>query len=153
VTGSSAASYNLNVEGDTYPIEYEATSGSISNMFVRPAEDKLVVTLDAEEDGQLTLVLPREVIDAVESGQDISYIVTIEDESGNISSVEVEESENTDDARTLVIDYDAGTARIEIQGTQVVPEFGAVAAIVMAIAIVGIIVATARHGKFSLFRQ
>jgi predicted secreted protein with PEFG-CTERM motif len=67
--------------------------------------------------------------------------------------VEVEESENTDDARTLVIDYDAGTARIEIQGTQVVPEFGTVAAIVMAIAIVGIIAATSRHGKFSMFRQ
>jgi predicted secreted protein with PEFG-CTERM motif len=35
----------------------------------------------------------------------------------------------------------------------VVPEFGAIAAIVMAIAIVGIIVATTRYNKFNFFRQ
>lgn len=153
VTGPSISEYSLVVEGDTYPIEYETTGGTINSMFVRPSEDKLVVTLNAEEDGQLTLVLPREVIDAVEDGEDIDYIVTIEDDSGNISIVDIEESENTDDARTLVIDYKAGTARIEIQGTQVVPEFGTIAGILMAVAIVGIIVATARYGKFTLFRQ
>ena len=154
LTGSSVSEYSLIVEGDTYPIEYEMSGGSINSMFVRPAENKLVITVDAEQDGQLIVVLAREVIDAIEDGEDIAYIVTTEDESGNITTVEIEESENTDDARTLVIDYAAGTGRIEISGTQVVPEFGAIAAIIMAVAIVGIIIATARYNnKFSLFGQ
>lgn len=153
LTGPSASEYSLDVGGDTYPIKYELSSGSINSMFVRPTEDKLVININAEEDGQLTVVLPREVIDAVEDGEDIAYVVTIEDESGEITTVDVEESENTDDERTLVIDYEAGAARIEIAGTQVVPEFGAIAAIVMAVAIVGIIVATAKYNKLSLFRQ
>ena len=152
--GSSVSEYSLIVDGDTYPVEYEMSGGSINNMFVRPAENKLVITVNAEQAGQLTVELPREVIDAVEDGEDIAYLVTIEDESGNVSTIEIEESENTDDTRTLVIDYAAGTGRIEIAGTQVVPEFGAITAIIMAIAILGIIVATARYNnKFSMFGQ
>jgi len=34
-----------------------------------------------------------------------------------------------------------------------VPEFGAIAAIVMALAIVGIIIASAKFNNFSIFRQ
>lgn len=151
--GSSASEYNLNVDGDNYPIEYELSDGSINSMFVRPTEDKLVINIDAEENGQLTVVLPREVIDAVEDGEDIDFVVTIEDESGDVIEVDVEESDITDDERTLVIDYPAGAARIEIQGTQVVPEFGAIAGIIMAAAIVGIILGTARYSKLNLFRQ
>ena len=151
--GSSVSRYSLNVDGETYQIDYEITSGSINNMFARPSEDKLVITLNADQDGQLTLVLPREVIDAIDNGQDIAYMVTSESDSGDVVVLDADESENTDEVRTLVIDYQAGTGRIEITGTQVVPEFGAIAGIIMAIAIVGIIVASARHGKFSLFRH
>lgn len=155
VIGSSESEYTLIVEGRNYSIKYELTDGSINNMFARPAEDKLVILIDSDQEGQLTLVLPREVIDAIENGQDIAYIVTIEDESGNIETVQVEESVNTDAARTVVIDYPAGAGRIEILGTQVVPEFGSVVAIILAVAIVGVILATTRFGgnKFSLFRQ
>lgn len=151
---SGATEFNLNVEGKNYPIEYELTDGSLDSIFARPADKKLVVNINTDEDGRLTLVLPRDVIDAIEDGDDIDYIVTIEDESGNVETIEAEESRNTDDERTLVIDYEAGAERIEIIGTQVVPEFGAIAAIILAMAIVGIIVATARYNnKFSLFRQ
>lgn len=154
LVGASASGYNLNVDGKTYSIAYELTTGSLERMFVQPEADRLVVLMAAEQGGQLTLVLPREVIDAVQNGTDIDYMVSIEDESGEITSVNVEESENTDQSRTLVIDYPAGAGRVEITGTQVVPEFGSVAAIIMAIAIVGTIVATARFGnKFNFFRQ
>jgi predicted secreted protein with PEFG-CTERM motif len=157
LTGSSASKYNLNVEGKSYPLEYELTGGTINSITVPKDQNdqpipKLVIRLSAEDDGRLTLELPREVIDAVEDGEDIDYVVTIEDEAGNIITVDIEEN-NSGNARTLVIDYPAGAERIEITGTQVVPEFGTIAAIVLAVAIVGIIVATARYNKFSLFRQ
>jgi hypothetical protein len=154
LAGSGMSVYGLKAAGKTYSIEYGITSGSLNSIFARPDENKLVLNINAQDDGKLTLVLPREVIDAIENGKDINYIVTIEDESGNISTVQADETDNTDDARTLEIDYVGGAARIEITGTQVVPEFGAIAAIVMATAIVGIIAATSRFGnKFSLFGQ
>ena len=154
VTGSSRSAYGLSIAGKTYSIEYEMSGGSVKSMFARSDNNKLVVNLDAQQDGKLTLILPREVIDAIKDGKDIDYVITIEDESGNINTVKAAETGNTDSARTLEIDYKGGAERLEITGTQVVPEFGALAAIMMALAIVGIIVATARFGnKFNIFRQ
>jgi len=46
--------------------------------------------------------------------------------------------------RTLHIDYDAGTEKIEIVGSHVVPEFGTIAMIVLAVAIISIIAITAK---------
>jgi predicted secreted protein with PEFG-CTERM motif len=158
LVGSSASQYGLVVEGRTYPIEFELSDGAINSMSIPKDQDgdpipKLVIRMSAEDEGQLTIELPRQVIDAIEDDEDIDFLVTVENAEGNIITVDVEESGNTDDARTLVIDYPAGVERIEISGTQVVPEFGAIAAIVMAVAIVGIIVATARYNKLSLFGQ
>jgi len=51
--------------------------------------------------------------------------------------------------RTLHIEYDAGTEKIEIVGSHVVPEFGTIAMIILAVAIVSIIAITAKT-KISL---
>ncbi len=48
--------------------------------------------------------------------------------------------------RTLTIPFSAGTGQIEIIGTQVVPEFGPIAALVLAIAIISIIAVSAKTG-------
>jgi predicted secreted protein with PEFG-CTERM motif len=53
------------------------------------------------------------------------------------------------DVRELAIPFYENSETIEIVGTFLVPEFGTIAAIVLAVAIVGIIVATTRSGKFS----
>jgi predicted secreted protein with PEFG-CTERM motif len=153
LVGQEGTSYPLKVEGKSYPIEYEITGGDVKSMFVRPSDNTLVVSINAETDGQLVLVLPREVIDSVEEGSDKTYVVATADLEAGVGNddVDIRESDTTDDARTIVIDYEAGTDLIEISGTSVVPEFP-VSAIVLAVAIVGIIVATARTQKFSFFR-
>jgi hypothetical protein len=150
-------SYNLRVEEDTYPIEYELSGGVIDSISIPKDQNdnpipKLVIRMDAEEEGQLTVVLPREVIDAIEDGDDIDFVVTVEDADGNIEMVEAEEIENTDDERTLVIDVPAGADRIEIAGTQVVPEFGEIAPIILVATMVALValIATARLGKSHL---
>ena len=51
--------------------------------------------------------------------------------------------------RTLHIEYNAGTEKIEIVGSHVVPEFGTIAMIILAVAIVSIIAITAKT-KISL---
>jgi predicted secreted protein with PEFG-CTERM motif len=55
------------------------------------------------------------------------------------------------DVRTVTVNFTQGSEQIDIVGTFMVPEFGTVAAIVLAVAIVGIIVATTRYNKFSFF--
>jgi len=156
LTGGVAASprYDLKFEDQTFSIKYES-DGAINSMYVRPAEKKLVVSIDGEEDGELTITLPREVIDAVKAGSDIKYIVTTFDtETGEEKQVDITESLTNAEERTIVIDYDAGTDLIEIQGTNVVPEFGALSAIVLAIAIFSIVAVTAKiSNKLSAFRQ
>lgn len=148
-----ATKYSLKVEGKSYPIEYEIDGGIVKSMFVQPSDNKLVVSIDAKEDGRLILVLPRDVIDSVEGGSDKKYVVATADlEAGIGNNVNIRESDTTEDTRTIVIDYKAGTDLIEISGTSVVPEFGTVSAIVLAVAIVGIIVASARFQKFSFLR-
>jgi len=155
-TPSGKPKYNLRVESETYSIEYEVKSGTveIEEMIINQVKKRLVISVNADQDGELVLVLPREVIDAVEgSGSDAKYIVTIRDNAiGDDVVVEVSESQTDDETRTLVIEYEAGTDIIEIQGTTVVPEFGAFSAIILAIAVVGIIAATkklsARSGPF-----
>jgi hypothetical protein len=142
--GGGTANYNLRVEEDTYPIEYELSGGAVNSMSIPKDQNdnpipKLVIRMDAEEEGQLTVVLPREVIDAIEDGDDIDFVVTVEDADGNISTVEADEIENTDDERILVIDFPAGAERIEIAGTQVVPEFGQIAPVILAATMVALI--------------
>ena len=74
-------------------------------------------------------------------------------DGGQDSTPDVTEVETSNDSRTLLIEFPAGTDLIEIQGTTVVPEFGTIAALVMAVAIITLIAATARYNRFSLFRR
>ncbi len=132
--------YDLKVGDKIYPIEYEITGGSVNSMSVKVEDKTLVVSIDGTEAGTLTIILPRNVIDSVESGQDIKYIVSMVDlESGRDSQVTAREVETTDDSRILAMDYPQGTDLIEIQGTQVVPEFGVVAALILAVSLVSVI--------------
>ena len=148
----SSPTFNLQVGDLTFPIEYQS-DGTVKNMFVRPSDNKLVVSIEAEEDGTLTIELPREVIDASEGGSDIEYIVVISDfDTGSEEVIEVTESTTTDEARTLVIDYQAGTDLIEIQGTRVVPEFGILAAIILAISLLSVIGFTRFSHRLGNFR-
>lgn len=149
LSSSGRAAYNLKVEEKVYPIEYEISSGTIKSMFVKPSEKKLVVTLDSpQQEGQITLVLPRDVIDSVQDGRDIGFLVSTTDiEAGAGGSADVSESNSGDNkTRTIVVQYQGGTDLIEISGTAVVPEFGPIAAVLLAVAIMGTILVTSRLG-------
>jgi predicted secreted protein with PEFG-CTERM motif len=150
----STPKYDLRVDDDTFTIEYES-DGPVNSMYVRPAEKKLVVSIDGEDDGQLTITLPREVIDAVQSGSDVQYVVsTLDTQTGEQRMIDITEGVSNAAERTITIDYEAGTDLIEIQGTSIVPEFGPLSAIVLAVAVFSIIAITARFSnRLSAFKQ
>ena len=113
------------------------TSGMIHHIGANSDDDTLLVHLfGADDDGELKITLNKDIITPFDDG---SYFVLINNEE-----VEFEQM-----GRTLHIEYDAGTEKIEIVGSHVVPEFGTIAMIILAVAIVSIIAITAKT-KISL---
>jgi hypothetical protein len=49
----------------------------------------------------------------------------------------------------LEIGFDNGAEQIEIAGTQIIPEFGPISAIILAISIIGFILAATKYNKMS----
>jgi len=108
------------------------TSGVIHHIGANSDDDTLLVHLfGADDDGELKITLNSDIITPFDDG---SYFVLI-----NSEEVEFEQMGNT-----LHIDYTAGTEKIEIVGSHVVPEFGTIAMIVLAVAIISIIAITAK---------
>jgi len=108
------------------------TSGVIHHIGANSDDDTLLVHLfGADDDGELKITLNEDILTPFDDG---SYFVLI-----NSEEVEFEQM-----GRTLHIDYEAGTEKIEIVGSHVVPEFGTVAMIILAVAIVSIIAITAK---------
>lgn len=132
--GAVGDTFSLDIAGQTYDIPYEVSGGTVQGMSADPATTTLVVDIDATDDGTLKIWLPTEVIDAEDE-----FAVAIDGESGNFV---VDELDPTADARVLQIEFPNGAQEVEIIGTFLVPEFGVIAAIILAIAIVGVIAAT-----------
>lgn len=142
--------YILNISSKTYPIKYQITgSGNkINSIAAEKDGTTLMVNVASQSNGRLTIELPRNSIDSKKQGTnaDDSYAV-FEDRQNTVA----DETTNNNKVRTLAIDFDKGTEKIEIVGTHVVPEFGAVVAImVFAVAIIGIIVLSTKYNKFSI---
>jgi len=112
--------------------DYISTSGApVTSITANADDDSVIIAIDAADDGVLSVTLHSEVITAFDDG---TYFVLIDNEE-----VEFEQS-----GSSLTIPYGAGNERVEIVGSHVVPEFGTIAMIILAVAIVSIIVITAK---------
>jgi predicted secreted protein with PEFG-CTERM motif len=141
------------IGGEEHPIQYKISGGTLQSIVGDVELSTLTATISSTADGVLTLRLPRETIQALTvanqptGGDDVDYEVFVD----TIPATDVDEVATSSTTRELSIPFEAGAEEIEIVGTWIIPEFGAIAAIVLAVAIVGIIVATARYGKFNNF--
>jgi len=109
-----------------------ATSGVIHHIGANSDDDTLLVHLfGADDDGELKITLDSKIITPFDDG---SYFVLVDSEEAKFEQM----------GNTLHIEYSAGAEKIEIVGSHVVPEFGTIAMIVLAVAIVSIIVLTTK---------
>jgi hypothetical protein len=131
----------INVMNTNFSIQYNNT-GIAKILSVRPdvPARALVITLQATKDGLLTITLPRELIDKKDRGADSPYFFVI----GGYISGDAKENSKTSTERTITIPFIAGTEQIEIIGTWIVPEFGSLAGMIIAISIIGVIVISTR---------
>ena len=112
--------------------DYISTSGApVTSITANADDDSVIIAIDVADDGVLSVTLHSEVITAFDDG---TYFVLIDNEE-----VEFEQS-----GSNLTIPYEAGNERVEIVGSHVVPEFGTIAMIILAVALVSIIAITAK---------
>jgi len=124
----------------TFSVNYTITGGTVNSMTIDAQSISLIVSINSTSDGSITLQIPRTLMDAkTSSGQDDSFIILIDG-----AEVKPQSESANGDYRTLTIPFLQGDQDIEIIGTQIVPEFGPIAALVLAIAIISIIAVSAK---------
>ncbi|MCV0410309.1 PEFG-CTERM sorting domain-containing protein [Nitrosopumilus sp.] len=128
----------VSIEGSNDLIGYTITGGKLLSIMPDVEANSLIVSIDATSDGSLTLTIPRSVLDATMNGEDDEFFVLIDGEE-----VDFEETTSATE-RILTIAFPVGAEEIEIIGTFVVPEFGTIAAMILAVAIISIIAVSAK---------
>ena len=116
--------------------------GEIISIDLNQKNLSLVINLNANSDGVLDIKLLRDSIDSLSNvGQNIDFIVLMYEKENSMSPIQTEYKKvnQNDDYRELSIPIKKGDVKVEIIGTQIIPEFGTIAMIVLAVAIVSII--------------
>ena len=113
-------------------IEYDITCNATPAFFGNADDDSIVIYLDSTDDGILTITLHEELIKPFEDG---TFAVIADNQ---------EMEDYTQIGNTLTIPCVAGTEKIEIHGSWAIPEFGVIAAMILAVAIISIIMVTAK---------
>ena len=137
-SGQPSKGTSMAVPGTDFMVKYTIVGGKLLSITPDVDANSLIIGIDAKSDGTLSITLPRELIDAKIGADDDMFFVLVDGEE-----VDFDETK-TDTERTLTIGFLAGAEEIEIIGTFVVPEFGTIAVLILAAAIVSIIAVTSR---------
>jgi len=116
-------------------LNYELTCAEILGMTPDTEMKSMIIEIKTDCDGELTITLPKEVIDTDENG----FFVLVDGDETNHNASSVGEF------WTLTIPFSYGSEEIEIIGTYVIPEFGTIAALVLILAISSIIIISAKN--------
>lgn len=128
----------------TFDVEYTIQGGTVKDIAVDSDIFAITVQIDATDEGSVTLDLPREFIGAEkQDGKDDAFIVLID----GIQAPYLESAVHSE-SRVITINFEAGDSDIAIIGTYVLPEFGPIVMMVLAIGIISIIVIT--RNKFQM---
>ena len=134
VTGPGGEPYYKLAGGQ---VDYDTTCDASPAFFANADDDSIVIYLDPTNDGILTVTLHEDLIKPFEDG---TFAVIVNNQ---------EMQDFTQVGNTLTIPCIVGTEKIEIHGSWAIPEFGVIAAMILAVAIISIIVVTAKT-KLSL---
>ncbi len=121
-----------------HALDYEITGGELLSITPDQLTDSLIIEINADTDGSLTLILPRTVFESQENDKDSEIFVYIDDKVTDFEVI------RTSTDRTITIAFPAGSEQIEIVGTFVIPEFGTIAAMILVVAIISIIAVSSK---------
>jgi predicted secreted protein with PEFG-CTERM motif len=138
VVDSVVTATTVTIQDSTDLISYEITNAKLINVIPDLDAVSLLIYIQAIDDGSITLTIPRTVLDASINDGDDEFFVLVDGEEVDFEEI------TTPTDRTLTIEFSAGTEQIEIIGTFVIPEFGTIAAMILAVAIISIIAISAK---------
>ena len=138
VIDSIVTSTTVTIQDSTDLVSYEITNAKLINVIPDLDAVSLLIYIEAIDDGSITLTIPRTVLDAIIHEGDDEFFVLVDGEEVDFEEI------TTDKDRTLTIEFQEGTEQIEIIGTFVIPEFGTIAAMILAVAIISIVAISAK---------
>ena len=138
IINSIITSTTATVQDSSDLISYEISNAKLINITPDLDAISLLVSIEAIDDGSITLTIPRSVLDASINDGDDEFFVLLDGEEVDFEEI------TTSTVRILTIDFLAGTEQIEIIGTFVIPEFGTIAAMILAVAIISIVTISAK---------
>ena len=146
-SGEYLSTFEVKIPGaGTFDVPYTMKGGVVTNMELIQNDLSLEIDILTESDGILDINLSRESIDSLSNaGHDIDFIVSIYEKDSDIpTQTDYIKIKADDSHRAMSIPVKDGDEKIRIIGTHVVPEFGTIAMIVLAVAIVSIIAVSAK---------
>lgn len=133
------------LEPSDAPVTYTIMGGSLISIEPDVENKSLIIMIDATDDGSLIITIPRTILESIDAdGEDVDVFILVDDEEAN----DVDMTATPTD-RTFTIPFSVGNEKIEIIGTWVIPEFGVIAVMILAVAIISIIVVSTRS-RFSI---
>ena len=144
IAESNLLIYDVTIpDGGTFDVGYVIKGGEIISMEIIPDNFSLSVDISTTIDGYLLLKLPNEqILSKKMDGTDERFIILVYETDDEIDigiETTYDELSSNDKFRTIKIPFNNGDKRIEVIGTWAIPEFGTIAMIVLAVAIVSII--------------
>lgn len=133
-TGVECGPNDIVASGQCIP--HSIAGATVTSASFHADSKSLILVLNAFDDGMITLDIPRKYLDTASTNDPLFVLIDGEE-------AESEESA-TSTVRTVTITFPAGTEEIEIIGTFAIPEFGTIAALILAVAIISIIAVTAK---------
>ena len=131
-------------DGGTFDVGYMIKGGDITKMKIVPENFSVVVDISATSNGYLVLELPNDqILSEKMDGSNEKFIILVyetADETDIGIETSYEDVASKNDHRIIKIPFNVGDKKIEVIGTWAVPEFGAIAGLVLAVAIISIIV-------------
>ena len=147
-SGEYTSLYEVKIpNAGTFDVLYTMKGGDITSIELNQKNLSLVINLNTNSDGVLDLRLFRDNIDSISNtGQDIDFIVLVYEKDNSIIPIQTEYKKIDKDEiyRDISIPIKNDDVKVEIIGTHIIPEFGTIAMIVLAVAIVSIIAVSAK---------
>jgi len=132
-------SQSIDVVGTDLKVSYKIVGGQLLKTTLNMQSKSLVLFIQATNNGSLTMVLPRSLIDSQSNGQDIPFNAI---SGGKMTEIKGQSSSSE---RTLVIPFEKGARETIISGTRVIPEFGPLAELIFAIAILSVLLVFSKN--------
>ena len=130
---------SITVYETSHILEYLINHGSVNQVIPNVDSNSLSVFVDNTREDILVLAIPRNVLDATNNNnQDADFFVLVDGKETQFDETA------TSTTRVLTMTIPPNSNEIEVIGTFVVPEFGTIATMILAAAIISIIAISAK---------